>query len=91
MKYYISRPPMNPISRFVAALFAVAATLGMFFFGLIILAVLIGLFGLFALGLWIRSWWLRRQIGEAPVERTSTGQEGGDLEAEYTVVSRRRS
>jgi len=91
MKYYISPPPMNPISRIFAALFAVAATVGALFFGLIILAVLVGVFGLFALGFWIRSWWLRRQIVEEIVERTSAVQEGDDLEAEYTVVSRRRS
>jgi hypothetical protein len=91
MRYYISSPPMNPVSRVIAALMAVAVMVAAFFFGLAILAVLVVVFSLFAVTFWVRSWWLRRGVVDENVARTTAAPDGNEIEAEYTVVSRRRS
>ena len=38
MPYYITPPPMNPLSRLLAAIVAVLALVGAFFFGVFVLA-----------------------------------------------------
>lgn len=100
MRYYLAPPPLNPVARIIAALLAVAVLVGAFFFGLVILALAIGLGIVGWLALTLRLWWLRRQIGA----RTASGPgsaggadrvQGGagrgrdDIEAEYEVISRR--
>ncbi len=97
MQYYLSPPPLNPIARIVAALLAVAALVGAFFFGLIILAVAVGLGVLAWLVLTVRVWWLRRRIrtgrgGAREAAGQSAPQERRRpevIDAEYEVVSRR--
>lgn len=87
MRYYISPPPANPLARLLAGVLAVLALAGAFFFGVVVLAFAVGL-GLVAwLFLWIRMWWLRRNL---PVETPGPEERSGDvIDAEYTVVSRR--
>ena len=82
MQYYISPPPMNPLSRLLAGILTVLALVGAFFFGLIVLAIVVGIGLLAWLFLWVRMWWLRRKAPQ-PVDR-----KGEILDAEYTVVSR---
>ena len=81
---------MNPVSRIIAAVVAVSVLLGAFFFGLVILVVLVAVFTLFAVGFWIRSWWLSRRPANRSVIKTRTEPDGNEIDAEYTVVSRRR-
>lgn len=88
MPYYISQQPLNPIARVFAALFAVLAFVGAFFFGLIILAVLVGLGLLFWIGLRIRLWWLKRQMPESEPTPSGPAPQSQVIDAEYTVVSK---
>lgn len=90
MRYYISAPPMNPLMRVFSAVLGLLVLAGAFFFGLIVLGVLLVVGLVFGLAFWLRGWWLRRG---APVqsERPGKPDESRDiLDAEYTVVSRRR-
>jgi len=96
MPYYINPPPMNPLSRLLAAILAVLALVGAFFFGIFVLAFAVGL-GLVAwLFVSLRVWWLRRKgvlgpsgPGAANGSHTGPVEDGRDiLDAEYTVVSR---
>lgn len=100
MPYYITPPPMNTLSRLIAAVLAVMALVGAFFFGIFVLILAAGL-GLAAwLYLTLRLWWFRKK-GGAPgpgqdafetVFRNAgqpPGKEDGKvIDAEYTVVSR---
>jgi hypothetical protein len=90
MPYYIGPPPMNPVARLLAAVVAILALVGAFFFGLIILAVAIGVGVAAWLVLWLRMWWLRRKGGAAR-PRGSGGDPDDIIEVEYKVVSRRQS
>ncbi len=80
---------MNPISRIIASLVAILVIVGAFIFGIFVLAavVVLGLVGWVAFA--IRRWWLRRQ-GISPGEQPETVRESEIIEAEYTVISRRR-
>jgi len=81
---------MNPVVRVLAALFAVFAFVGAFFFGLIILAVVVGLGLLFWLGIRLRLWWIRRHAPQSKVSESVPPSEGEVIDAEYTVVSKER-
>ena len=74
-------PAVNPVGRILFGLLGVAALVGAFFFGLVILVVAVGLGALAWLTLSLRLWWFRRRAGRA----------GGEtIEAEYRVVSSER-
>ena len=90
MKYYISPPPMNPVSRLLTSLVAALSLIGFFFFGLIVVAILLAVLLGFGLLLWIRSWWLGRKLTANSAPLGTTGQQGQVIDAEYTVVYRRR-
>ena len=90
MKYYISQTPANPITRIMAALFAVVCLVGAFFFGLVILAVLAVLIAAFSLVFWLRAWWINRHAPEVTAHREFRSTSEDVIEAEYTVVSERR-
>ena len=90
MPYYISQTPMNPVSRVLATLVAGLALVGAFFFGLVVLVLFVGVGLLLWLGFRLRMWWIRRQLrGDEAATGHSSGQ-GETIDAEYTVVSRRR-
>jgi uncharacterized membrane protein len=92
---------MNPLSRLVAGLFAVLALAGALFFGVFVLAIVLGLGFIAWLVFWVRMTWLRRTQGLAGKQggaRDGSGRhaqagertrEGDIIDAEYTVVSRR--
>jgi hypothetical protein len=101
MPYYISPPPLNPLSRILAGILAVLALVGAFFFGIFVLAFAAGL-GLIAwLLLSIRLWWMRKKglisgagggPASGPAQRPGpgAGETSRDItDVEYTVVSRR--
>lgn len=88
MRYYISPPPVSPLTRIIASVFAVLAIAGAVFLGLFVLAAAVA-FGLLAwLGFTLRLWWLRRKRkAESPQDPTDQSK---IIDAEYTVISRRR-
>jgi hypothetical protein len=93
MPYRLPRPPLNPQSRILAGLLAVLALAGAFFFGLVMLALAVGLGVLAWLVQTLRLWWLRRQGRDKA--RGGSSRAGPDvrhgevIEADYEVVSRR--
>jgi len=90
MQYYISPPPMNPLSRALAAVMAVLALVAALFFGLIVLALAVGAGLLFWLGVRLRLWWVQRHLPPRETAPESRPQKGEVIDAEYTVVSRRK-
>ena len=84
---------MNPVSRILATLGALVLLVGAVFFGLVVLALAIGLGLLAWLALNLRLWWLRRQVKDADVagDRNGSGRprEGQVIDADYEVVSRK--
>ena len=90
MPYYISPPPMNPLSRALAAVMAVLALVAVFFFGLIVLALVVGFSLLFWLGIRLRLWWIQRHLPPTDTDPADKPQKGEVIDAEYTVVSRRK-
>ena len=81
---------MNPMARVFAALIGVLALAGAFFFGLIILAVVVGLGLLAWFVIRLRIWWIMRQMtAEEPTAPPSSSQ-GEAIDAEYTVVSKKQ-
>lgn len=91
-RYYISPPPMNPIARIIASLFGVLLIVGAVIFGFFVLVggVVLGLVAW--TGFAIRRWWLRRKgVDVSPrAPPGSTPNQSETIEAEYTVISRRR-
>jgi hypothetical protein len=96
MPYYISGPPLNPLTRLLAAVVGALALVGALFFGFFIFlgALALGLVAWLAFRL--RVWWLRRKYGDsvppfgAPGWPPGSGdvQERGDvIDGEYEVVS----
>jgi hypothetical protein len=81
---------MNPLSRALAAVMAVLALVAAFFFGLIVLALAVGIGVLFWLGIRLRLWWLRRHIPPADISPASTPKKGEVIDAEYTIISRKK-
>ncbi len=85
---YISPPPMNPLSRALAAVTAILALVAAFFFGLIVLALAVGIGLLFWLGVRLRLWWMMRHLPPRDANPAGAPEKGEVIEAEYTVVSR---
>ena len=90
MKYYISQSPMNPVSRLLTALVAALALVGFFFFGLIVVAMLLVVLLGFGLVFRVRAWWLGRKSAANIATQGPAEQQGQVIDAEYTVVYRRR-
>jgi uncharacterized iron-regulated membrane protein len=90
--YRLPPPPLNPLARVLAGLLAALALAAAFFFGLVVLALAVGLGLLAWLVMTLRVWWLRRQ-GEVGADGGSGAQaevrRGEVIEADYEVVSRR--
>jgi predicted lipid-binding transport protein (Tim44 family) len=89
---------MNPLSRLLAGVVALLAVVGAFFFGFFVLILALGLGALAWLILFVRMWWLRRQMaarspGGGPQASAGPGNAGnrrGDvIDADYEVLSRR--
>lgn len=89
MTYYISPPPLNPVSRLLAAVLAVLAMAGAFFFGIFVLALAVGLGLLAWLAIFLRMWWVRRRFSGPEVDTANPAEPGDVIDGEYTVVSRR--
>jgi hypothetical protein len=89
---------MNPLSRLLTGLLAVLALVGAFFFGLVVLALALGLGLLAWLALTLRLWWLRRRTSRAEYAasgdpqstsaRDPAGGKGQIIDADYEVVAR---
>jgi len=99
VRYYLASPSSNPLTRILAAVLAVLALIGAVFFGMVVLAVALGLGVLLWLLLSLRMWWLRRQwSAESPSAPRAgmPGQPGGAerhdgdvIDADYEVISRK--
>ena len=81
---------MNTVSRALAGALAVLALVAAFFFGLIVLALAVGIGLLFWLSIRLRLWWIRRHLPPIDADPAGTQRKGEVIEAEYTVVSRRK-
>ena len=81
---------MNPLSRALAAILAVMALVAAFFFGLIVLALAVGIGLLFWLGIRLRLWWMKFHMPPVDSAPVSSPQKGEVIDAEYTVVSRKK-
>ncbi len=90
MPYYISPSPMSPLSRALAAVMAVVALAAAFFFGLIVLALAFGIGLMFWLSIRLRLWWLRRHPSMRDMPPSGKQEKREVIDAEYTVVSRRK-
>ena len=90
MRYYIIPPPANPVSRLITAAIAVLILTGAFFFGLAVLAVLVGAFSVFASIIYLRMWWFGRKNRTAPAPQSRTASDDTVIDAEYTVISKHR-
>ena len=100
MQYQLGPPPMNPLSRLLAAIAGALLLAGAFFFGFIILLVVLAVGLIAGLVIWLRLWWIKRKIasGQGPVpagfgESPLRGQDPASttedvIDAEYEVVSR---
>ena len=95
MQNYLNSPPMNPLTRFFAAVAGAVVLTGALFFGLFIFLGSLAL-GLIAwISLWVRAWWLGRSGVTSHSDAEGHPRAGGAersvevIEAEYTVVSRR--
>lgn len=92
MVYRLPPPRSNPLARILAGLLALLALAGAFFFGLVVLALAVGLGALAWLVLTLRVRWLRRQgrVGAAGGSSARAEVRRGEvIEADYEVVSRR--
>ena len=89
MDYFSSPPPMNPFSRALAVVTAVLALAAAFFFGLIVLALVVGFGLLFWLVIRMRMWWILRRMPSMEARPETSQNQGEVIEAEYTVISRR--
>jgi len=87
MAVYRITPPQNPLGRALAAVVALALFAGAFMLGLVALAVVAGLAVLLGSAAWLNGWRLRRKLRRSGQQSAAQGQ---TIEAEYTVVSRRR-
>ncbi len=99
MPYYISPPPQNPVVRIIASIVAVLTLAGAFMVGMAALVVVVGVGLVAALTIWIRIALLRRSLrknGPAPAAKSpfpevdSNTVKGQVIEAEYTVISKRK-
>lgn len=82
---------MNPIARVIAAVIAVLVFAGAFFFGLVLLAVIIGLGLLAWIGIRLRMWWIMRQMPAAETASSHPAPGKSEaIDAEYTVVSKKQ-
>ena len=99
MQYQLGPPPMNPLSRLVAAIVGALALVGAFFFGFFILLAALAMGLLAWAAIWLRVWWIRRKLaasGQAPPgfggkhhDRPGTPPRPGDvIDGDYEVVSR---
>ncbi len=90
MPVYLSRPPSNPLTRLLAALIGVLVLVGAFMLGIVALAIVAGL----GTALWVaarlRIGWIKRQLPARGQDTPSEKKKAEIIEAEYTVVSRRR-
>ena len=81
---------MNPVTRIFTAVLAVMTGVGAFLFGLAVVLVLAGSMAVLGAVIWLRAWWLAKRKGK-PAAGDAGGQaRGAVIDAEYTVVSRRR-
>ena len=88
-KVYISPPRMSPLGRVLGSIIALVVLAGMLVFGFFVLAGALVLGLLMWAGLSLRAWWLRRnQPPKPPASESPADIE--IIEAEYTVISRRR-
>lgn len=96
MRYYLSPNPPGPIARLLAGIVALLTLAGLMFFGLIALAIFVVVISTAFAVAYVRARWLGRKRGDGLAEKAAGAEQsavsGQDavIEAEYTVISRRR-
>lgn len=98
MRYYISPPPQNPLTRIIAGILAVFTLAGAFMLGMVALLVVAGVGLIAGCAIWLRLAWIKRRLRKSgvdlnaktsPSETASTKVSGQVIDAEYTVISKR--
>ena len=98
MTHYINPPPQGPLSRIIAAIFAVLMLVGAFMIGMVALLFIAGAGLIAGLAIWLRVIWIKRQLrkngvdlgaGKKPTTAGAAKETGHVIEAEYTVISER--
>lgn len=91
MPYYINPPPVNPLTRIIAAIVAAFALAGAFIIGTAALLVIAAIGAVAGLALWLRVAWIKRQLRKRGVDfgaqARTQAQPGDTIDAEYTVIS----
>jgi hypothetical protein len=90
MAVYRITPPQNPLGRALAAVVALLVLAGAFMLGLVVFAIVAGLAVIVGIVAWARGLFLRHSGAKAPSPRESPAKPSQTIEAEYTVISRRR-
>lgn len=101
MPYYISPPPQNPVSRFIAGIVAVLAIAAAFMIGMVAFLVIGGIGLLTGIAIWVRVAWIKHKLkksGFTPESFASNNArqspesdpQGQVIDAEYEVVSEQK-
>jgi len=90
MRYYLSPNPPGPFARLLAGIVALLTLAGLMFFGLIALAILVVVISTAFAVAYLRARWLGRKQGDGLTQTASAPGQNSVIEAEYTVISRRR-
>ncbi len=98
MPFYISPPPRNPLTGILAGVVGVFMMIGAFMLGFVVILVAVSVGLLIWIGVYIRVWWMRRQMIKQGIDPATVGPfanrpaqgETDILEAEYEVISKKQ-
>jgi hypothetical protein len=98
MPFYISPPPRNPLTGILTGIVGMLLLAGAFMLGLVALVVALGVGLLVWLGIYIRILWAKHQLARQGIDPADNGPfaqgrppgQADSLEAEYTVISKKR-
>jgi len=99
MPYFISPPPQSTLARIIAGIIGIFALVGALMLGMAALLVVIGLGLIAGFAIWMRLAWIKRRWRKRGIDlgvkthsstANTTKVSGQVIDAEYTVVSRRK-
>jgi len=84
------QPSRSPFARLVGALVLLAGFAISLFFGFVLLLVILGALLILGLALYLRVWWIKRQMAGQPPPGPASPRGGVTLEGEYTREDREK-